>query len=354
MMSVGRAKDSTPIVTKEENWVKAFLSLPIESPPGSDFLYNSAATYMVSAIVQKVTGQKLIDYLQPRLFEPLDVRGMTWETCPRGINTGGWGLALRTEHVAKFGQFNLQNGVWNGRQILPAAWVREATTFKIQQPAAKGADLEKLKMNSDWHQGYCYQFWRCRHNAFRGDGAFGQFMIVMPDQQAVIAITSQSADMQGELNLVWDHLLPGIKETALPADQEAHSRLNRVMSSLALPNDAGVKAVSFRFRRESCTFNLTDGQGQYAVQCGFGKWVDGECDMPGTPPKITVGELRPCKIAASAVWRDENRFDMIWRYYETPHNDTILCRFDGKSVRIDFLNSIPGHAETRAALIGHA
>jgi len=144
-MSVGHTKDSTPLIRKEDNWARAFLALPIENQPGSTFLYNSGATYMLSAIVQKLTGQKLIDYLGPRLFEPLDIQRMTWETCPRGINTGGWGLSVQTECLAKFGQFYLQKGVWNGRQILPQAWIDEATTFKIQQPAAAGADLEERR-----------------------------------------------------------------------------------------------------------------------------------------------------------------------------------------------------------------
>jgi len=142
-MSVGHAEDTTPLMTKQENWVKAFLALPIQNRPGSTFLYNSGATYMQSAIVQKVSGQKVINYLQPRLFRPLGLEGMTWETCPRGINTGGWGLSIQTDALAKFGQFYLQKGTWNGRNILPAAWIEEATTFKIQQPAASGTDLEQ-------------------------------------------------------------------------------------------------------------------------------------------------------------------------------------------------------------------
>ena len=209
-MSVGHETDSTPTITKEQDWVKSFLALPIVKPPGSAFLYNSGATYMLSAIVQKLTGQKVIDFLRPRLFEPLGIEGMTWETCPRGINTGGWGLSVQTESLAKFGQFYLQKGVWNGKQLLPAAWIEEATTFKIQQPPPHDEDLEKAKLTSDWLQGYCYQFWRCRHNAFRGDGAFGQFDIVMPEKQAVVAITCETSNMQTELNLVWDFLLPAM------------------------------------------------------------------------------------------------------------------------------------------------
>ena len=211
-MSVGNAQEPTRPMVEQQNWVKAFLAWPIPNPPGTQFLYNSAATYMLSAIVQQVTGQKILDYLQPRLFEPLGIHGETWETCPRGINVGGWGLSIQTEALAKFGQLYLQKGVWQGRQLLPAQWVEEATTFKIQQPLP--AKPSRPNDQNDWLQGYCYQFWRCRHNAFRGDGAFGQFMIVMPEQDAVVAITAEASDMQGELDLVWDHLLPAMKDTA--------------------------------------------------------------------------------------------------------------------------------------------
>jgi CubicO group peptidase (beta-lactamase class C family) len=119
---------------KEENWVRTFLAQNIAHQPGTQFMYNSAATYMCSAIVQKVTGQTMLDYLTPRLFEPLGISGMRWETCPRGINTGGWGLSIQSEGLAKFGQLLLQKGKWNGKQLLPAAWIEEATRFHIQQP----------------------------------------------------------------------------------------------------------------------------------------------------------------------------------------------------------------------------
>jgi CubicO group peptidase (beta-lactamase class C family) len=376
-MSVGRAKDTTHNIWTNENWVKAFLAEPIENPPGSAFLYNSSASFMLSAIVQKVTGQKVIDYLRPRLFDPLDIHGMTWETSPRGINTGGWGLAIQTEGLAKFGQFYLQKGAWQGQQLLPVAWVDQATSFKIQQPAPKDEDLEALKKTSPWHQGYCYQFWRCRHNAYRGDGAFGQFTIVMPDQDAVVVLTTESSDMKADMNMVWDYLLPAIGDTALPSDPETQAKLRGALASLASPlpetgldsptaakisgktfqveaNTMGAQSVSFLFPGETCTFTLTDGAGQYAVQCGLGRWVDGICNMPGTPPKITPGNLRPCKIAASAHWKDDNTLEMIWRYYEITHHDTVTCRFDGDRVTIEFMNSIPKpqHEETRPVLRG--
>jgi hypothetical protein len=330
---------------------------------------------MLSAIVQKVTGQKVIDYLRPRLYSPLDISGMTWETCPMGINTGGWGLAVRTEALAKFGQLYLQNGVWRGQPLLPAAWIHEATTFKIQQTPPKGQKLAEAKKSSDWLQGYCYQFWRCRHNAFRGDGAYGQYMIVMPDEDAVIAITCQTTDMQGELNLVWDYLLPSIKDSALPANRETHAQLEERLSALALPMPAGQLAsaladrisgvrfkldpnalnaqdVTFHFTPDRCIFDLTDSNETHPIHCGLGKWVDGQCTVPGTPPKLTVGNLLPCKVAASAVWKDENTLEMVWRYYETPHHDTVTCRFEGHSVNVEFKGSVPGQKETRPVLRG--
>jgi len=150
-MSAGLDPDPTGIISaNNDNWVKAFLAPPVVNDPGTKFLYNSIATYMLSAIVQKVTGQPVIDYLTPRLFDPLGISGIDWERDPMGINTGGWGLRLKTEDMAKFGQLYLQKGKWNDEQILPEEWVNEATTFKIDQ--APGVP-EPIKNSSDWIKG---------------------------------------------------------------------------------------------------------------------------------------------------------------------------------------------------------
>ena len=126
-------------------------------------------------------------------------RTPTWETSPQGITLGGYGLSIRTEDIARFGQLYLQKGKWQGKQLVPAAWVEAATA----RQTSNGSNP-----TSDWDQGYGYQFWRCRHGAYRGDGAFGQFCVVLPEQDAVIAITSGVKDMQAVLNLVWDTSCP--------------------------------------------------------------------------------------------------------------------------------------------------
>lgn len=388
-MSVGHASDTTPVITREQDWAKTFLALPIDNAPGSAFLYNSGATYMLSAIVQKVTGEKLIDYLRPRLFEPLQVREVRWLTCPLGIDAGGWGLSATTETLAKFGRLYLQQGQWNGKPLLPKAWVQEATTCKIQQPAsAPGADLAQLKQASDWHQGYAYQFWRCRHDAFRGDGAFGQYCVVLPKQDAVIAITSATPDMQGLLNLVWEHLLPGMRDKPLPAHASASAQLGEQLAALTLPLPSGsktspvsakvngrsfalesntidAKSIALRFAGDACKFELTTAAGRFDIDCGIGRWVDGATSMPGTPPEISefigapVGPQPPAKVGAAGAWKDDNTFQMQWRFYGTPHHDVVTCRFDGDRMQVEFKNSITalsggGHPETRPILQGRA
>ena len=210
-MSVGHDTDPTQKIRSQNgSWEKLFLALPIENKPGTKFVYNSMASYILSAIVQKVTGEKVIDYLYPRLFRPLGIVGAEWLTSPTGINCGGWGLFVKTEDMAKLGQFFLQKGKWNGEQLLSEEWMNEATTTKIMQAPAWTAKDTKAK-DSDWIQGYCYQMWRCRNNAFRADGANGQFIIILPEKDAVIVTTANVSDMQAEINLIWKYLLPALK-----------------------------------------------------------------------------------------------------------------------------------------------
>ncbi len=149
-------------------WTKAFLAQPVVHTPGEHFMYNTPATYMLSAIVQKQTGQTVLDYLKPRLFEPLGIEEPTWGNSPQGVSLGGYGLNVRTEDIAKFGQLYLQKGMWNGKQLIPAEWIEAATSRQV----SNGQDAK-----SDWAQGYGYQFWRCRGGHYRGDGAFGQYCV---------------------------------------------------------------------------------------------------------------------------------------------------------------------------------
>lgn len=205
------------------HWAKAFLAHPVPHKPGTHFRYNTPATYMQSAIVQQVTGQTVVEYLKPRLFAPLGIADPVWDSSPQGVSIGGYGLYLRTEDIAKFGQLYLQRGQWHGQQLLPAEWIAQATS----KQTSNGSNPE-----SDWDQGYGFQFWRCRHGAYRGDGKDGQFCIVLPDLDAVIAMTSNTSDMQAELNLVWEEVLPAFHEQALPENTAAQKRLQELIAGL--------------------------------------------------------------------------------------------------------------------------
>lgn len=363
-MSAGQFPEpSFTIAGRDSNWVRSFLATPIVHKPGTKFLYNSLCTYMLSAIVTKVTGEKLLDYLRPRLFEPLGIEGADWESDPMGINVGGWGLRIKTEDMAKFGQLFLQKGVWKGRQILPRAWVEEASALKIIQ----NPDLPQEKKDaSDWEQGYCYQMWRCRNNAYRGDGAFGQYIIVLPDQDAVVAITSETSDMQDELNLVWKYLLPSFKKEPLPANKNALKTLRQKTAALALPlhaksplhaiaqnisgktyflspNAQFVRSMAFRMEGERCQVGMRIGSDSFQLVFGAGHWAMSETAKLG--PSLVLGAkghfagLPPSKTAGNYRWKDDRTLELVLRYIESPHTETITCRFEGDRVSVDFQSS---------------
>jgi len=362
-MSVGMSTDPTSTVPmNNDDWIKAFLELPIANKPGSQFLYNSMATFMLSAIVQKVTGQKEVDYLKPRLFDPLGIKGIDWEVNKQGINTGGWGLRVKTEDMAKLGQLYLQKGVWKGKQLLPKEWVQEATTFKIDQ--APNAPQSK-KDSSDWMQGYCYQFWRCRHNAFRADGAFGQYIIMMPEQDAVIAITSETTDMQGELNLVWKYLLPAMHPQALPDDQSAATQLKQHLAALSLApasgssvnatlsktfnfnhNDLNISSISFGVSGNTCHVTLKKDTASYTLDFASGKWSPGKTSLQGPSLVMAAREdyamLSPYKIEGSYAWKDSQTLQLKLRYIESPHTETITCHFSDQQLNADVEYSFTG------------
>ena len=211
--------------------VRGFLQIPPEHEPGTWFAYNQPCTYTLAAIVQRESGQGLVDYLTPRLFEPLGIGRVGWQQQPPGRALGFTGLHATTDAIAKLGQLYLQRGWWGDRRLLPEEWVEEATSVQVENP---------LEENPDWSQGYGFQFWMARHG-YRGDGAYGQYCIVLPEQQTVVAITGASLDMQTVLDGLWTHVLPALGDDhrSSPDRTAADVRLARRMTALALPAATG-------------------------------------------------------------------------------------------------------------------
>lgn len=188
--------DSRPAM-READWVKFCLSEPFADQPGTRFLYNNAAPYLAGMIVQKRAGCTLVDYLMPRLFEPMGVYHPTWECDPFGFTFGSGGLFYTVSNLAKFGQLYLQNGEWNGRQLISKEWVAAASSAQITTGHRNPNSAE---------YGYC--FWRGPHNSYRADGKYGQYSIVLPDKDAVIAINAYNRTNESILDWVWKDLYP--------------------------------------------------------------------------------------------------------------------------------------------------
>jgi len=208
-MNTGHLKDtvfSGEMGLDEEDGVRHFLNCPIDVKPGTHFLYNNGATYVLSAIVQRRSGETLPAYLKPRLFDPLGMDFIHWDTCPKNRALGYTGLYLNTHELAKMGLLYLNKGVWEGKQLVPAEWV-----------ARSGMALSDTTPHNDGPDGACgygYQFWRCvpRAKAYRADGYLGQFIIVSDELDAVIAVSSWEERAKDILTTLWDTVTPILEE----------------------------------------------------------------------------------------------------------------------------------------------
>ena len=339
-MNTGQAVEPSFRNMQSDNWVLAFLAHKVDYKPGTHFKYNSMATYMCSAILQKVTGMTMLDYLTPRLFEPLGIQKPTWETDPMGINVGGWGLSVTTEAISKLGQLYLQKGMWEGKQLLSEAWVEAASSNQT----SNGSNPE-----SDWDQGYGYQFWQCRHNAYRGDGAFGQYCIVIPEQDAVIAITAGSDDLQGILNVVWEYLLPAMGAESLPPDEAGLEQMNQKLKHLAISyvkgeesspvaskvsgkiftleqNSRSIKSITFNFEKSPAEITIITDQGEQTIRAAY-RNMD-----KGTLPNPT---LVSDKVAVNGAWENPDTYTVNMIYYETPQSMEYTFTFNKKSLLWD-------------------
>ena len=171
-------------VVSGNDWVDSFLNAPVKGTPGEAFEYNSMNTYLLSAIIQERTGMKMVDYLRPRLFEPLGIRKVFWESCPAGITKGGWGLFLCPEDAAKLGVMYVNGGKFEGKQIVPAEWVAASTSVHATPPEKMGK------------YGYGYQVWmEERPGSFAFNGMLGQNVLGYPDTGVVIVTNAGSNEL---------------------------------------------------------------------------------------------------------------------------------------------------------------
>lgn len=332
---------------ENSNNILSFLSSHVKNEPGSAFFYNTLATYMCSAIITRLTGQKLVDYLLPRLFEPLGIDPI-WEEDKLGISFGGFGLNIKTEDIAVFGQMLLQKGKFGGRQLVPESWVEEATSKQINNGE---------EANNDWNQGYGYQFWRCvPEGVYRGDGMYGQYCIVMPKQNCVIAVTS-NVDMDKFMKLIWSDLFPGLGgEAAMPESvdynklvefgtKQTHLKVNenaesyptfrmsyKLSSDTKAPDDIKLNRIDTDFENGECLIALFDDESQpplYVLRFIQKQWLE------TVKPFWLSGSFY--RAVCYGEWSNEEFAANIW-HYETPVKTTFKFTFseERKSLTLNF------------------
>ncbi len=295
-MSSGIKPDWT-MRNNTNQWLNTWLAYPVKAP-GEHFFYDSMATYMLSAIVQRVMGKTVLQLLCERIFEPLHITEVDWEISPEGINTGGWGMRIQAESLAKVGILMLQRGQWEGRQLVPEQWIDEMTQKRINYDNANG------QAPTDGNQGYCYQLWRCKWpTAYRMDGAHGQFVVMDPASDIVVVILGRSARGHDELACIWNQLMPGVDRTDNKNESKAEKRLAAACSRAALPlpqgkqrsnvltnadfklqpNPDGIDLIKFYQDGKQMAMRIyyRDGRDE-TIPMAYGKWTYGH--LTGEPP----------------------------------------------------------------------
>ncbi|MDC0769810.1 serine hydrolase domain-containing protein [Streptomyces sp. HD] len=332
-----------------EDLVRGFLLVPPPHDPGTVFAYNQSATFALSAIIQRVSGQSLTEYLRPRLLDPLGIGDVAWLTDRSGRELGFSGLHATTDAIARLGQLYLSGGVWEGERLLPEWWVAEATRPQIPNAGAMPGE--------DWQRGYGFKFWMSRHG-YRGDGAFGQFCIVLPEQDVVIATTADTWDMQTLLNMVWEHLLPAFRAAPVTGGEEADAALAERLAGLALQPAVGKPAPPERAEAWSAAAFTPDGG-----VCGhlpkltaidLAPGADGwtlTLTEDGHPLPVRFGEAgwtvteEPVPTAVSGGWTGTDTLAVDVAFLETPHHLDVTCSLKDRtfkaSWRTDPLHSLP-------------
>jgi CubicO group peptidase (beta-lactamase class C family) len=324
--------------------VRGFLLIPPDQPPGTVFAYNQPCTYTLASIVQRNAGMALTSYLRSRLFDPLGIGEVGWSTFA-GREQGYTGLHARTEDVAKLGQLYLQQGEWNGQQLLSKEWVAEATSKHI--------DNADQQQSPDWRQGYGFQFWMSRHG-YRGDGAFGQFCVVLPDHDMVAVTTASTRDMQAMLEAMWTHLLPALDRPNADASLQAElaSRLQalelRAYQADAQPPDwaawlsepfavsyadsdmpvvPSLTSVRLQTGTSGVQLTLTEKDNALTFDVGTHGWTS-------SSTLDSFGKSIP--VASAGGWSDPKTLHVEVIFLETPHRIDIECSLDNRGACVSW------------------
>ena len=364
VLCMGCGMDTMPSPSKD--WIRDFLHTPVLHEPGTTYMYNSMGSTLLGAMVRKRSGLGLHDYLKPRLFDRIgiDSDNLRWVRLPDGMEVGGGGLFATTEDNLRLMKLYLDGGVWDGERILSEEYVRLATTNQNDS----ATESRNNPLATDNFLGYGFQIWMCKpRGAYRADGAMGQFTIVLPDLDMIIAINETAAGAgpaQHTLDLTWEFINRIGSRDPLPQDPEAAEQLRRRLSRLNIGNPDSSPL--------SGAANEISGRSYQVVSGGFGPYrgniMSGEAPDPirsfqldfdqdgclwtyitqsGKNESVRVGMRGerfsnligspddPTRLyLCSGLWTDEREFRLVCRFAESCVEDRYTLRFEDDTVHI--------------------
>ncbi len=364
-MTCGHEGETQSFMGKDgTDYARCFLEQDVTYKPGTHFAYNTLGSDMLGLILVKATGLQMTEFLKPRLFDPLGISGYSCTRTHEGFEHTGGGLFLRTEDMARLGQLYLDRGKWNGRQLVPEAFVDSATRSHIRQERNEWNKGEEL------FAGYGYQLWlNTIPNSYRFDGFYGQLALVLPDQDMVVALTSSTMRIDTLLTLVWDCLLPSISDCPLPADEKAERALREKLGHLEIiftrsrkrsarekeiggkkiifpHNDysmipenrvwlleregvpsRGIEECSFVFDGETCRMTFRENGKETVLPLGMeGVPLEGVLNTPGLERHIL----------ALGTWLNDAVLQVEWRHYMSANHRYIQFDFSGEEPLVTF------------------
>jgi len=337
-MNSGKGKDSTQACFQSDDLPRAFMDDEFPYEPGTHFCYDTGATAMLAAIVTRVTGLSTLDYLDLKLFRYMDIRGIYWDRTTDGTVQAGTGLHASCDDAAKLGLLYLNRGMWNGRRLLSEAWIDEASTTH--------SDNRPNDM-IDWESGYCYQFWTCSRGGYRGDGAFGQYCFILPEQGMVVSALCEAERLQNAVDVVHEMALEVFNDPAsagnveLAAD-EFYAVPKSEVPEFPMPryfkiqeNPYGLTYAKLDTIGDEFVFAISDGFSLTNIRCGNGKWIRNRAsfEMLLTPGENPQTSERTDGMAAAYVAKG-NEIRVELRCLYSPHHVTLTFTLGEQDVQM--------------------
>ena len=353
-MNTGHASDVMGLMSHTDDPVRAFLAQPVEFAPGTHFVYNNGATCLLSAIVRRVTGQPLYDFLTRTVLAPIGIMGLVWNRTADALNEGCCGVQTTSDEIARLGRLYLHRGVWEGKRILSEEWIDAATSFHSDN-SSNGTP--------DWKSGYGYQIWINAREGFRGDGAFGQLMVVLPARALVLAVQARVPSMQDEMDMLMElvtHLtdegagealsVPGFPAPAAVPLPETDGYY------IPEANPFGWTMVRLCAKADGLTLETSDGRRTETFRAGVGAYALSEVTERFRKPKLVPGMLacepETIRTSACASYAD-GVYTVLSRHRSDPHTETIRLRVGDGRLEIEFAPANYFYPEARK-LIAHA